>query len=137
MTNKGKTWSCGTNSRLPFAVNMKLTGLKCSYGKISSPLTEISVGKTEISLTEPATPSFERIKNFTKDIEDEISGNRASPVNRAHMKRPTLSFSTSKDYYVEVLCIDPATEKLTFYGTKSSESTELAKHPSGRAGFHR
>ena len=31
-----------------------LTGLKCSYGKIFSPLTEIPVGKTEISGTEPA-----------------------------------------------------------------------------------
>ena len=51
-------------------------------------------------------------------------GNRASPVNRTHMKRPTLSFSTSKDFYINVLCIDPATEKLTFHGTKSSESTE-------------
>ena len=27
-----------------------------AYGKISSPLTEISVGKTEISATEPARP---------------------------------------------------------------------------------
>ena len=54
MTNKGKTLSRGTNLRLPFAVNMKLTGLKCSYGKISSPLTETSVGKTDISLSEPA-----------------------------------------------------------------------------------
>ena len=33
-----------------------VTGMKCSYGKISSPLTEISVGKTEISGTEPARP---------------------------------------------------------------------------------
>ena len=31
-----------------------VTGLKCSYGKISSPLTEIPVGKTEISGTEPS-----------------------------------------------------------------------------------
>ena len=31
-----------------------VTCLKCSYGKISSPLTEISVGKNEISGTEPA-----------------------------------------------------------------------------------
>ena len=27
-----------------------VTGMKCSYGTISSPLTEISVGKTEISV---------------------------------------------------------------------------------------
>ena len=68
-----------------------VTGLKCSYGKIFSPLTEIPVGKTEISGTEPAYPLImpEHIENFTKDSEvrREI-GNRASPVNRAHMKRP-------------------------------------------------
>ena len=33
-----------------------VTGLKCSYGKIFSPLTEIPVGKTEISGTDPARP---------------------------------------------------------------------------------
>ena len=33
-----------------------VTGLKCSNGKIFSPLTEIPVGKTEISGTEPARP---------------------------------------------------------------------------------
>ena len=33
-----------------------VTGLKCSYGKIFSPLTEIPVGQTEISGTEPASP---------------------------------------------------------------------------------
>ena len=38
---------------LPF---IPLTGMKCSYGKISSLLTEISVGKTEISGTKPARP---------------------------------------------------------------------------------
>ena len=71
------------------------------------------------------TPSYEHIKNFTKDIEVRRDlGNRASPVNCTDRERPTLSFSTSKDYYVDVLCIDPATEKLTFYWTKSSESTE-------------
>ena len=32
------------------------TGLKCSYGKISSPLTEISVAKTANSIAEPAGP---------------------------------------------------------------------------------
>ena len=33
-----------------------VTGPKCSHGKISSPLTEISVGKTEKSGTVPARP---------------------------------------------------------------------------------
>ena len=44
-----------------------VTGMKCSYGKISSPLTEISVGKTEISGTEP--------NNLTE------TGNRARKVS--------------------------------------------------------
>ena len=68
-----------------------VTGMKCSYGKISSPLTEISVGKTEISGTERARLSYEHIENFTKDLEVRRDlGNRASPVNRAHMKRPLI-----------------------------------------------
>ena len=85
-------------------------------------------------LSQPAL-SFEHVQNFTKDLEVRRDlGHRASPVNRAHMKRPTLSFSASKDDYVDVLCIDPAKAKLTFYGAKNSKSTE---NPPGRAGFHR
>ena len=38
---------------LPF---IPVTGMKCSYGKISSPLTKISVGKTKISATKSARP---------------------------------------------------------------------------------
>ena len=59
-----------------------VTGMKFSYGKISSPLTEISG-------TEPALLSYEHIENFTKDLEVKRDfGNGASPVNRAHMKSP-------------------------------------------------
>jgi len=35
---------------------ISVTGLKCSYGKITSPLTEISVAKTANSIAEPARP---------------------------------------------------------------------------------
>ena len=42
-----------------------VTGLKCSYGKISGPLTEISVVKTANSIAEPA------IENFTKGFRGE------------------------------------------------------------------
>ena len=36
--------------------------------------------------------SYEHIENFTKDLEVRRDlGNRASPVNRAHMKRPLLA----------------------------------------------
>ena len=38
-----------------------VTGLKCSYGKISSP--------TEISGTEPPALSYEHIENFSKDLD--------------------------------------------------------------------
>ena len=38
--------------------------------------------------------------------------------------RKMLYFSTTKVDNVNVLCIDPATEKLTFYAAKSSKSKE-------------
>ena len=64
--------------------------LKCSYGKISSPLTEISVGKTEISGTEPARPLIYTHRNFTKYLEvGRDLGNRDSPrVNWCNVTRP-------------------------------------------------
>ena len=37
-------------------VFIPITRMKCSHGKISSPITEISVGKTEKPGTEPARP---------------------------------------------------------------------------------
>ena len=43
-----------------------VTGLKCPYGKFSSRLTEISVGKTEISGTEPARPLIRTHRKFYK-----------------------------------------------------------------------
>ena len=104
---------------LRFSALKKWTGLRSSYGKISSPLAEISG-------TEPACPlTWTRRNFFTKDLEVRRDlEHQASPVKRAHMKRPILSFSNSKDDYVDVLYIDPAKEKLTFYGTKNSKSTE-------------
>ena len=49
-----KTMPSGPREFIPPFI--PVTGMKCSYGKISSPLTDISVGKTEISGTEPARP---------------------------------------------------------------------------------
>ena len=50
--------SCAPRSLLATITSKRLLrrhlGLKCSYGKFFSPLTEIPVGKTEISGTEPA-----------------------------------------------------------------------------------
>ena len=44
---------------------------------------------------EPSQPalSYEHIENFTKDLEVRRDlRNRASPVNRAHMKRPLMLY---------------------------------------------
>lgn len=62
-----------------------VTGLECSYGKIFIPVTEISVAKTEISVTGPYEhiDIFKRKRAARRDL-----GNRASPADRAHMKRP-------------------------------------------------
>ena len=56
----------------------------CSHGKQD-------LGWTEPRSREPSQSalSYKHIKNFTKDLEVRRDiGNRASPVNRAHMKRP-------------------------------------------------
>ena len=53
---------------------------------------------------EPSQPalSYEHIENFTKDLEVRRDlGNRASPVNRAHMKRPLLRRSHWVDLWQE------------------------------------
>ena len=63
-------------------------GWSVHVAKFSSPLTEISVFPTGISVSQ-ATLSYEHIENFTKDLKVRRDlGNRASTVNRAHMKRP-------------------------------------------------
>ena len=60
-------------------VSSRSPGLECSYGKIFIPVTEMSVAKT----------SYEHIEILTKErVARRDLGNRASPVDRAHMKRP-------------------------------------------------
>ena len=58
-----------------------VTGLKCSYGKISSPLTDIPE-------TEPARPLIRthHIENFTMDLEV-----RRDLGDQAYVKRPLIS----------------------------------------------
>ena len=66
-----------------------VTGMECSYGKIFIPVTEISVAKTEISVT---GLSYEHIDIFTKKrVARRDRGNRTSPVDQAYMKRPLVS----------------------------------------------
>ena len=67
-----------------------VSGLECSEETISSSVTKISVFATEILATGPAGAfSYEHIKNFLeKRVARRDLGNRARPVDRAHMKRP-------------------------------------------------
>ena len=62
-------------------VSSRSPGLECSYGKILIPVTEISV-------TGPAQLVIRTYRIFTKKIvATRDLGNRASPVDRVHMKR--------------------------------------------------
>ena len=65
--------------------------------KFSSRLpAEISAAKTEISVTVPAGFSYGHIDIFTKKrVVTRDLGNRASPVDWAHMKRPQEPFHIS------------------------------------------
>ena len=75
-------------------------------------------------LSQPAI-SYEHVENFTKDLQVRRDlGHRASPVNRASYEEAHFIFFYLKKNYVDVVFIDPAKEKLTFYGTKNSESKE-------------
>ena len=105
-----------------------VTGMKCSYGKISSPLTdslrEHPVFSALVSprsydwkyvcgsqacsprSREPSQPalSSEHIENFTKDLEVRRDlGHRASPVNRAYMSRPSVSHLLSRSIKQSVI----------------------------------
>ena len=65
---------------------------KCSYGKLFSSVAEIpvNVGTTEILVTGPARPIIWKHQTFYKGSEvKQDLGNRASQINRAHMKRPS------------------------------------------------
>ena len=87
-----------------------VTGMKCSYGKISSTLTEISVGKTEISETEPARPLiYEHIKNFTKDVAvRQDLGNRTRRLNEKTYPSTMPIFLSERINMVVVACITSA-----------------------------
>ena len=61
-----------------------VTGLECSYGKIFIPVTEISVTGPARSLMNTSIFLPEK-RAARRDL-----GNRANPVDRAHMKRPLV-----------------------------------------------
>ena len=55
-----------------------VTGLECSYGKIFIPVTEISVAKTEISVTGPARPLIWTHRYFYKEKSGEARSRKPS-----------------------------------------------------------
>ena len=57
-----------------------VTGMKCSYGKISRPLTEISG-------TEPARPLMWHIESFRKDLEVKARSRKPGSYQEAISKR--------------------------------------------------
>ena len=82
-------WQCKTMLSGPpefIPPFIPVPGMKCSYGKISSPLTERLGNRA--SLPSHMNTSVE---NFTKELEVRRDlGNQASPVNRAYMRGPKL-----------------------------------------------
>ena len=58
-----------------------------------------------------------------------------SMVMYSSKPRKMLYFSTTKVDNVNVLCIDPATEKLTFYAAKSSKSKENSQTSNHQSWF--
>ena len=59
--------------------------------------------QTDISVTGPGQPcfSYEHIEFFTKErVARRGFGNRASPVDRAHMKRPYTTSAISKLFHI-------------------------------------
>ena len=55
-----------------------VTGLECSYGEIFIPVTEISVAKTEISVTGPARPLIWTHRYFYKEKSGEARSRKPS-----------------------------------------------------------
>ena len=76
-----------------------VTGLECSYGKIFIPTTEISVAKSEISVTGTARLLIEKIEIFPKKkgvIVRRDLGSRSSPGARAGSFEEALVFEHLK-----------------------------------------
>ena len=65
-------------ARVPSPAFIPVTRRKCSQGKISSPLSEIQVGKTEISGNQPARPLIWTHRKFKKGIRDKAKRSRKS-----------------------------------------------------------
>ena len=73
-----------------------VTGLKCLHGKIFSPLTEIPVGKTKISWTEPTCPLIWTHQKFYKGFRGKA---RFPSTRRAQMERLLARQASFPDIY--------------------------------------
>ena len=71
-------------------VSSRSPGLERSYEEIFIPVTEISVAKTEISVTGPARPLIRTQQNFYEGKSGEARSRKPSQPDRAHMKRPSV-----------------------------------------------
>ena len=100
-----------------------VTGLKCSYGKISSPLTAIPVGKTEISVTEPVRPLIRTHQSFYKGFRGKARSRKAGQPGQPGSYEEALSlphvFRLHRDF---VWCCRGRKE-----GQKSALSNSLDK----------
>ena len=90
-----------------------VTGVKCSYGKISSPLTEISVGKTEISGTEPTRPLIWTHRKFYKGFRGEARSRKPGQPGQPGSYEEALKLTkqqlcTCKSFFVH----SPVTARL-------------------------
>ena len=94
-----------------------VTGMKCSYGKISSPLTEIWVGKTEISGTEPARPFIWTHRKFYKGFRGKARarkpGQPSQPGSYEEAPRRRLKCLTPSRHSARV-CSNPQATDNTF-----------------------
>ena len=91
------SWQCKTMPSGPpefIPPFIPVTGMKFSYGKISSPLTEIAVGKTEISVTEPAHPLIWTYRKFYKGFRGEARSRKPGQPSQSGSYEEALHYST-------------------------------------------
>ena len=81
-----------------------LTGMKCSYGKISSPLIEISIGKTEISGTEPARPFIWTHRKFYKGFRGKARSRKSGQPGQPGSYEEVLNVQNEMQLLSRVFC---------------------------------
>ena len=95
---------------------ISVTCLKCSYGKISSPLTEISVGKNEISGTEPTCSLIWTHRAFYKGFRGKGEISETGPFRSTLLmwRGPKATTAMVKDDK-KVICLTDVTKTTVVY----------------------